>query len=360
MKILFSSHSPDFKGSCISMYQLIKGLDRGRFTPVAVFSKDGPLAGMLKDEGVAAYVLKSRGFLGIGLVKEALRLIKDEGIGLVHLNSAVPFNKYVAIAARLSGVRCVWHIREDPYGKKVRRLSRWIRWTADGIFAVSTEIYDYFKHTGKAVRIYNGVDLGEFKPGMDGKGFREKHGIPDGSFVFGIVGTIEPRKGTELFIKAAREVARSDGETVFMVVGSGLPEHETSLKRLILSSPELEGRVVLTGRIPDVADALSSMDVLVMPSTWEGFPRALIEAMASGVPSIATGVGEVPYILEDGKTGYIIPKGDLSALVHAMKRFMKPGVNIKEMGNMARERALGLSIERHVHAVQDQYDMILK
>ena len=233
MKILYASHNPDFQGAVLSLYKLVSGLDRDMFTPYAVFSKDGAMVERLTSEGVDARVLRRRGFLNLGLIHEAYRLIKGEGIGLVHLNNAVPFCKCVAIAARLAGAKVVWHVREDPHGKRVRILKPWIKLLASRVIAVSTEIEDSFKETGKAVKIYNGVDTGEFRPENDGGLFRARYGIKPGAFVFGFVGTIEPRKGILDFLQAAVEILEVHPDTRFLVVGSGMPEYEAGVRRVL-------------------------------------------------------------------------------------------------------------------------------
>jgi len=360
MKVLYVSHTPELKGSAVSLYKLMTGLGDDGFSPVAAFAKDGPLVTRLRSEGVPAHVLKSRGFLGLGLVVEALGLIKKEGVGLVHLNCAVPFCKYVGIAARINRTPVVWHIREDPAGKWTRMLRPWIKRLPVSIMAVSTEIYDAFSSTGKAVRIYNGVDASEFSPEVDGLAFRSRWGIPGDAFLYGIVGSIQPRKGTELFIKAAAMVAEHHPEAMFLVAGSGLPEHESGLREQIKSLPALDGKVVLTGRISDTPECMAALDLLVMPSLWEGFPRALIEAMAAGKCVVATDVGEVRHIVEDGVTGFIIPKDDLGALTEAMERCISIRAGLDAIGKKARERVVSeFSISGHIGQVKNEYSKIL-
>ncbi|MBI5190018.1 MAG: glycosyltransferase [Nitrospirae bacterium] len=357
--VLYVSHTPEFKGSAVSLYQLMTGLDRARFRPVAAFSKPGPMVEKLTSIGVPAYVLARRGLLCIGLVREAMRLIKAEGIGLVHLNSAVPFSKYAGIAAKLSGVPVVWHVREDPEGSRVRKNGPWVRLLSDRIFAVSTDIEVYFSSSGKALKIYNGVDTDVFRPGLDGGSFRDRYGIPVNAFVFGMVGTIEPRKGVLSFLEAAETLLAARPSAWFLIVGSGQRENEDELLKYLEARPALKARTTLAGRVTDVPLAMAALDVLVMPSLWEGFPRALIEAMACGRPSIATQVGEVGNILEDGRTGFVIPKAEVSAISGAMLRCMEMGDDLLEMGRLAREAAVErFGIKRHIDLVMDEYDKI--
>ena len=356
MRVLYVSHASAYHGAVMSLFQLVKGLDRTRYTPLAAFSKKGAVIDALRERGVDARVLSRRGVLNIGLINEARRLIRDEGIGLVHLNNAVGFCKNVAIAAKLSGAKVVWHVREDPNSARLKRLKPWIRLLADRVMVVSTELEESFRKTGKAVKIYNGVDTDEFSPGVDGAPFRERYGIGKDVFLFGLVGTIEPRKGTMQFVRAAEELIREHPDCGFLLVGSGLPEYEDELKRFLDERPGLRERTFLTGRIKEVPEAMAAMDVLVMPSSWEGFPRAVIEAMSSGRPVLATAVGEVPWIVDDGETGFILPSRDVDALTAAMKRCVGMGGALKAMGMKGREKAVRLyNLEAHVGHVQDEY-----
>jgi glycosyltransferase involved in cell wall biosynthesis len=334
------------------------GLDRKKYIPVAAFSKDGPLAERLPSENIPSFVLKKRGFLGIGLLWEAVALLKDEKVDLVHLNSAVPFCKYIGIAAKIKNIPVIWHIREDPEGKRVKTLKIWISLLSDRIFVVSSDLELYFKDTGKAMKIYNGVDIEKFRPGMDGSAFRARYGIPPDAFVFGMVGSIEKRKGNIPFLEAARAISSISEKSWFVIVGSGLGPDVNEVESFIKENG-LDGRVVLTGRLSDIPEAMAGIDVLVMPSLWEGFPRALIEAMASGKPSIASAVGEVRQIIEDGKTGFIIPKGDITALTNAMKRCIGMGDELAAAGDAARKMVAGFTIAKHLEAVQNEYKKIL-
>jgi glycosyltransferase involved in cell wall biosynthesis len=119
--------------------------------------------------------------------------------------------------------------------------------------------------------------------------------------------------------------------------------------------------MVLTGRLDDIPQVMAAIDVLVMPSLWEGFPRSLIEAMACGRAAIASDVGEIPYILEGGASGRLIPRGDLPALIQAMEDLGARKDSLPELGMRARERVMAeFTLERHVKLMQDEYLRWLK
>ncbi len=358
--ILYASHTPALKGSAVSLTQLVLGLDREVYRPTVIFSKDGPLAMELSRRGVSTHILSRKGWLGCRLVRDVLSVLDSERIQIVHLNSAVPFCKYVGLAARLRKLPVLWHIREDPTGSRVRRLRKWIGRLSDRILVVSSELEEAFRGDGRAVRIYNGVDVRDFHPERDGGDFRDRHGIARDAFVFGIVGTIEERKGTTMFLEAARRMIEDGREAVFLVVGDGLPEEERKVRDLLRSQGPLASRVVLTGRLSNIPEVMAALDVLVVPSLWEGFPRSVLEAMASGRPVIATNVGEVPWMVEEGRTGWVIPRKDPVALYRSMCAALDDREALAKVGLAARRKAEAeYSLERHVKAVCDQYQEVL-
>lgn len=360
-RILYVSHTPERKGSAVSLHQLMRGLDRSRFAPVAAFSKPGPLVDALKTDGVPAHVLRRRGPLGLGLIREALTLIRSERIALVHLNSAVPFCRYVGIAAKLARVPVVWHVREDPRGKRVRRLKKWIRLLADRIFVVSSDLEAAFAPSPKVRKIFNGVDTTEFSPDVEGGEFRARFRIPADALVFGMVGSIEPRKGQLDFLRAASLLPLADDNVCLAIVGSGKADDERSVADYLAGNPAVAARTVCTGRLQDVSGAIAALDVLAIPSYWEGFPRALIEAMAAGKPAIASDVGEMPHIVRDGVTGWLVPCGDIERLADAMRGCLAERTRLAAMGNQARARAVAeFSLGAHVATVQGQYDELLR
>jgi glycosyltransferase involved in cell wall biosynthesis len=357
--ILYVSHTPALKGSAISLGQLILGLDRARFKPVAVFSKPGYWADHLKEQGIRTHVLRDRGFLGWRLISTAKAFMDRVGVDLVHLNSAVPFCKYVGMAARLRRTPVVWHIREDPRSKRVRRLRKWIHLLADRVIVVSTELEQAFGGY-PVVKIFNGVDTERFRPDLSGNGFRDRFGIPREAFLFGVVGTVEERKGTLTFLTAAESVLQSAPDARFAVVGDGMPEDMDRVRRFLAGRDALGSRVILTGRLDNIPEVMAGLDVLVMPSLWEGFPRSLIEAMACARAAIASDVGETPFILEDGKSGLLVPRGDQAALVQAMRRCLWEREAMKEMGLRARQRVLArFSLQGHIGLIQARYEELL-
>lgn len=359
LKVLCVSHTPAFKGSAISLCELMKGMDRSSYLPVAVFSKPGPLVNELEASGIRAHVSTRKGFLRLGTIREALEIIDRESIDIVHVNSAVPFSKYFGIAARWKRLPLIWHIREDPDGKRVRRLRKWVRLMSTKIIVLTSQQEEAFRSTGKVAKIINGVDTVRFSPHADGGRFRQSFGIPRDAFLFGIVGSIEENKGTLNFMEAARLLTHSFPEACFAVVGGGFPEDVERLRNLVARDPLLPARTTITGPLTEMPQVLAGLDVLVVASHWESFPRVLIESMASGRPAVAPAVGEIPRIMVPEKTGFLIPDNSTSSLYRAMERCLRERGALAQMGIAAMERARAqFSIQRHVREVETIYQEI--
>lgn len=357
--ILYVSHTADLRGSAMSLRELMLNLDRDALQAHALLSKHGPLEEVLTHAHIPFAVLAERGLFKLKRITAARRHMRRQRIDLVHLNSAVPFCRDIGIAAKLSGIPIVWHIREDPESKRVRRLAKWIRLLADKIIVVSSDLEAYFQSSGKVVKVYNGIDLDRFSPEGNKGGWREQLGIGVNDFVFVMVGTIEERKGQHLAIEVASHLANARHTFHVIIVGSPLTQADQDrIDAILARHPAVAAITHWVGRQVDVAPILRSANCLMLPSTWEGFPRTVAEAMACGLPVIATRVGELPWMVDDGVEGLLIPPSDSAALEAAMAR-MVGGADVASMGQHAHFRALAWSTATHVEAIGALYKTLL-
>jgi glycosyltransferase involved in cell wall biosynthesis len=171
---------------------------------------------------------------------------------------------------------------------------------------------------GKVKVVYNGFDLDEFTnvPKTDIRA--EFHLRPQQSLV-GVIGRLEYPKGQDFFLEAFSRLVLDCADIKALLVGTG-PERthlETQAKQL-----GLRGRVIFTGVRKDVVNFLEELNVLVLPSYWEGLPNVLIEALSCGCPVVATRVGGVPELIEDEQTGLLVDAGDVNGLTIAIKRML--------------------------------------
>jgi glycosyltransferase involved in cell wall biosynthesis len=185
--------------------------------------------------------------------------------------------------------------------------------------------------------IVNGIDVTRFSGGGARTRCREEFGVPDGSRLIGVVARLTPEKDHATLLEAFAIVSAQRSDVVLAIVGDGptLAEAKETARRL-----GIEGLVRFTGSRLDVPDILSAFDLFAMSSKEEGLGITLIEAMAAGLPVVATAAGGIPEIVQDGVTGFIVPPGDSQGLADALLRGLSDDARGREMGEAGRRRAV--------------------
>jgi lipopolysaccharide/colanic/teichoic acid biosynthesis glycosyltransferase len=201
----------------------------------------------------------------------------------------------------------------------------------------------------KATTILNGVDLEAYAPesaasGTVGK-LRRELCIPEGAPVVGIVGRVVREKGYFEFAEMAKLVSRGFGDVYFLVVGDALPSDRDGVAaelRKRVNAAGLRDRFRFTGFTDRVADFLQAMDIFVLPSYREGFPRSVLEAMSTGLPVVATNIRGCREAVVHGETGLLVPPRDGRALAEAVSRLLGNPDLARRMGSAGRQRAVRL------------------
>ncbi len=219
------------------------------------------------------------------------------------------------------------------------------------------------KITGEKLRVINnGIDTNRFRPSRsetERAKVRGALGLPSGSFVVAIVAALRPEKNHEMLLAAASRMLQVRGDLVFLIVGEGT---EAEKLHAIARDLSLGASVRFMGRRSDTSDILSATDASVLCShrIVETFPLAVLEAMASGLPVVATDVGAVREMLADGEEGFIIPPGDREALVAALLMLAEKPELRRKIGNAARQRAVrDFSEEKMVKRYASLFDELL-
>ena len=168
-----------------------------------------------------------------------------------------------------------------------------------------------------------------------------------------VVGDLRPEKGHDVLIDAAIEVVRRFPDARFELVGGG-PEMDALCRRA--RDRGVTHAFTFVGHRDDVAERLAAADMFVLPSRSEAFPNALLEAMATGLPVVASAVGGIPEIVEDDRTGLLVPAGDAGALAARLCRLMAdPGLGTRLGDEARREVASRFSFDRMVAAFERVY-----
>lgn len=361
-KVLLASHHANRRGSAISLVELGTRLSQHGFDPVFVFSKPGPLADDLVSRGFPVHQVKRQGLLRLGMILNVQDIIRRERIELVHVNSAVAFSKYVALAARLIGIPVVWHIREPIEDKRMARQRQWVRWLANRIVVLTRQQAAFFDASQKVERVFNGVDLTRFRRQI-GRG-EAKHALGYGpeDFLLLQVGSIEHNKGQLRAVQALARILPAQPQCRLLVVGPAVESAEAAaLEALLQTDDRLKAAVRLHGEASDVRPMIWAADCLLLPSLRESFPRTVMEAMAGGVPVIASAVGAIEDMIVDGTTGLQVPPNDAGALASAIERMATTSPD--HLGQMAIECEQAaeklFSMDAHVAAIVSIYSRLL-
>ena len=179
------------------------------------------------------------------------------------------------------------------------------------------------REVGKADRfvvVPSGIDRERFgQARAQGKQQPAWFGCPSGALIIGSVGWLTDIKGHEYLIEAVARLKQDFPSLHLVIVGSG-GRHDALLQQAELTG--LGGAIHLLGHRSDIEACLAGMDLFVLPSLNEGMGRALIEAMAAGLPVIASNVGGIPAVISHEHTGLLVPPGDVGALTEALRRFL--------------------------------------
>jgi glycosyltransferase involved in cell wall biosynthesis len=186
--------------------------------------------------------------------------------------------------------------------------------------------------------IANGIATS--RPPDPSRDVRAELGIDPSQPVVGTVATIRPQKALDVLLRAAAQIREAVPEVRVLVAGgSDDPEEERRLRRL-LAELELEATVTLLGARPDVPELLAAFDVAALSSDFEGSPLSLLEYMQAAKPVVATRVGGVPDIVEDGVTGLLVEPRDPAALAAAISGLLGDPARAAQIGEAGRERQL--------------------
>lgn len=263
------------------------------------------------------HLMQKKGWDG-NVVRELSRIIREEQIDLVH-SHLYHANLYSRLAAWRSGVPAVITVHNTYLKRKWYRhlLNRFLAKVTGAIIAVSNDIkadiIKYDKVPEKLVHIIpNGIDLTRAVSTLSYADARQKLGLSVDDFVLGTVGRLEEQKGQRHLVDAVGQLKAAGVSAKLLIIGDGRLRQnlESQIQRL-----GIQDRVKLLGTRKDVADILKALDLFVMPSLWEGLSLAMLEAMAAGVPVVATDVGGVSQVFGNNEYGYRIQPGSVEELV---------------------------------------------
>ena len=393
-KILVLDTGKEWGGGTNSLIELLKRADRARFAFSVLFydnykkGADSDIKTEIERLGLA-FELLERPRIGAGLkaAREAGRAafslsatlkkkylfnldykhrivpaseaiaVELKGFDCLYMNNQPSSNLEGILAASLAGVRCIQHARIETrlnameakavndHVAKVICVSNGVR---DGLIASGVE-------PDRCVVVHNGIDLSA-RPVEQSVDVRRRLGISLDACVYGTVGSLVKRKRVDMLIEAASMLKGSLGG--LLIVGDG-PE----MQRLkdTAAKAGLGDKVIFTGFSSDPLSYIAAMNVFVLASEKEGFPRVILEAMLMAKPVVAFDVAGASELIDNGRTGVVLREEGAASLADALARIIKDLPLLKTMGEAGRARVNELfGMDRYVSGVEALLDEVVR
>jgi glycosyltransferase involved in cell wall biosynthesis len=205
--------------------------------------------------------------------------------------------------------------------------------------------------------IRNGVQLPAHTGRRETGGIRQEFGIPDNVPVCACIGRVVSGKGIDVYLRAARLLTDQNRNVRFLMIGAHSVEtnHKFEMEELAREL-QLDGRFIFTGERHNVDEILHDIDIVVHPSLTEGLSNVVLEAMAAGLPVVATRVGGNPELVQDGRTGVLVPPRNATALAQAIAFLLDHPEIARQFGKAGRERIVQeFSIREMLRRTEDLY-----
>lgn len=343
------------------VYELAVRLDRRRFDVHVAALRGGAVADWLARAGVGVTVLNVRGKLDAARLPRLVGLLRRKRIRLLHTHL---FHADLAgrIAARVAGVPHLVHTVHVAEGRFRPWQYAWARLTADWcdrIVCVSRAVRDHHARRARLplrryAVIHNGIDADAYARHRGRRQqLRRAWAVGPGEVLIAFVGRLDYQKNVALFLEASHRLRSLRRDVRIVIAGDG---PDRAAVEEFLQSGDASRWSVWLGHSDDVAGLLSAADILVQPSRWEGFGLAAAEAMAAGLPVVATKVPGLSEVVDDGVTGWLVDSEDADALAAAMRRLVERPQERARLGAAGRQRVSEhFSIAANVAAHQRLY-----
>jgi glycosyltransferase involved in cell wall biosynthesis len=304
---------------------------------------DNPVEAEVLQEGILFTNLEARNLRDVAAFRRLLTLVRRERIELIHAHLTYA-SIWASAASRLTGSSAVATLHVAPPAAGWPAVRDWLmrsmlnRW-ASRVIAVSADLRQAYLDRGgiaanKLVTLHNGIDLEPFqRPREEARRLiSAEFGIPRQALVVVAVSVLRAGKGIEVLIEAAGSILRRHPDAFILIVGDGpMAEEWQSLADRVRGGD----RIRWAGFRRDVNQILAGCDLFVHPTLADAFPTVLLEAMAAGLPVVASGVGGVPEIVLDGETGTLVPAADPKRLSAAINALLADVRRRKEMSEAA-------------------------
>ncbi len=348
---------------------LVRCLDRTRYrVEVCCLDEGGDLQREIESLGVPVTVLGMSQIGGGAVLGRLVEHMRANGTEVVNTHNVLA-HKFGALAARCAGVAVVVHTKHGrnfvgrPFEHpKIQVYGHLLSWITDRIVAVSDDAREVCRRyelvpSRKLITIPNGVDVRRFEIAVDRQAVLRDLGVPAEARLVGNVARFVPEKDQATLLRAFARVAEASPRAFLLLVGDG-PLMEAAQR--LSQELRIAGRVRFAGRRQDVPEILGALDAFALSSVTEGTSISLLEAMAAGVPVVATAVGGNPALIADGVTGLLCPSRDPEGLAGRIVEVLRDPSRARAMAAAARAKVrAAYSLERTAAAYADLYQELL-
>lgn len=335
-KILYVITKSNFGGAQKYVYDLATSLPKEHFDVIVALGGKGVLLEKLRTAGIRTISLPAL-MRDVNPFKDFLsffslwKLFRTERPDIIHVNSAKA-GGLGALAARCAGIPIIvftahgWAFNEDrsTLARFFVKLFSWLTVVlAHKTIAVGdavrndTNKWPLVRH--KITTIRNGLSAPTFKARDEARTHLTNLANTETSrdaFITGTIAELHQNKGLTYAIRAFAQIAPSNPHVFYFIIGDG---EEKEKLQILIKQHDLERQVYLLGFLPDAAQYLSAFDCFLLPSVKEGLPYVILEAGLASLPVITTAIGGIPEIIDDTKTGLLVPSRDVDAFARAIK-----------------------------------------
>ncbi len=375
IKVAHISTGLETGGAEVQLLRLLTDIDKSKFEMIVIsLHNETYLADRIRELGLPVYSLQlKKNPLNVRKAYTILKAFNPDVIhGTMYEGGVVGtlFNKFLPKRPPV-----IWTVHEplEHYDKEPLRKRLQLR--AWGLISKLPACMMYVSNLNKeqhvawgfnndkSIVIPNGVDTKKCFPNRPaGLAVRHSLGIPDDAFVIGKIARFHRQKNHIGFMHSAALLTKIHPHVHFMLVGTNVDDNNEELTRL-RKELGLEGKVHMLGNREDIPAVVNAFDLATLTSFGEAFPLTLGEAMVSGIPCVATAVGDNDYII--GDTGLITPIGDDKAMAEAWQKMVEIKQNdpdaYAKMGQAARQRTLdNFTLEQQVKQHEDLYQNLYK
>jgi len=367
MKVVHLINHLGLGGAERFVVELVKAFPRDGFDiEVLCLYRTGELAKEVKEIGIPVEVIRIPRKFGMSGYLRVFRALWERHPDILHCHLlescwyGLPAGWFAHIPVRIAHLHnCYWNLR-----LKLRVFDRLAFQFANAAFGCSEAVLRFYRERmwyprSKLHLVYNAVDPRRFTLLPRKLEVRRSLGLQEESLIVTTVASLTPQKGHEYLLKAVPKITASCPEVQFLFVGDGELRDQLKAQARELG---IDSRVTFLGKRTDVPEILRASDLFVLPSLWEGLPIVLIEAGLAGLPVVASRVDGVVEVVEEGRSGLLVPPKDVEALAEGCLQLLLGNPDLRaRMGREGQRIALErFSNETAAKRVAELYKDLLK